>query len=140
MSCSRARLVAQGFSLGSPCHKIATKREGASAPEVNVQATPNFRLILASASPRRRELLAQAGYAFSVEAADVDELVRTGETPEAYVRRLAEEKAQAVFARYAAQENSGAPSLPATSARVGSNDLRLIVLGADTTVVCDGEI
>jgi septum formation protein len=103
-----------------------------------VQATPNFRLILASASPRRRELLAQAGYAFSVEAADVDESVRTGETPEAYVRRLAEEKAQAVFARHA--NTSGAPSLPASSARVGSNDLPLIVLGADTTVVCDGEI
>jgi septum formation protein len=102
-----------------------------------VQATPNFRLILASASPRRRELLAQAGYAFSVEAADVDESVRTGETPEAYVRRLAEEKAQAVFARHL---RSGAPSLPASSARVGSTESPPIVLGADTTVVCDGEI
>jgi septum formation protein len=100
-------------------------------------------LILASASPRRRELLAQAGYAFTVEAADVDESVRAGETREAYVRRLAEEKAQAVFARYAAQESSGAPSIAASSAnrggRVGSNDLPLLVLGADTTVVCDGE-
>src|ERR1035441_2587430 len=123
MSCLRARL--------QPCHKIATKREGASAPEVNVPATPNFRLILASASPRRCELLAQAGYAFSVEAADVDESVRTGETPEAYVRRLAEEKAQAVLGRFA--NTSGAPSMPASSARVGSNDLPLIVLGADTT-------
>src|ERR1035438_6066750 len=99
-----------------------------------------FRLILASASPRRRELLAQAGYAFSVEAADVDESERAGETPEVYVRRLAEDKAQAVFARYGAQERSGAPSLPASSARVGSTESPLIVLGADTTVVCDGEI
>lgn len=95
-------------------------------------------LILASASPRRRELLAQAGYGFSVEAADVDESVRAGETPEAYVRRLAEEKAQAVFARHAAQQSSGAPSQTASSSEVGSANL--IVLGADTTVVCDGEI
>jgi septum formation protein len=94
-----------------------------------------FHLILASASPRRRELLAQAGYAFSVEAADVDESVRAGETPEAYVRRLAEEKAQAIFTKH-----TGAPSLPASSARVGTRDTPLIVLGADTTVVCDGEI
>src|ERR1035437_11171879 len=85
-------------------------------------AEQQFRLILASASPRRRELLAQAGYAFTVEAADVDESERAGESPAAYVQRLAEEKAQAVFARHAAE------------------DLPLIVLGADTTVVCDGEI
>ncbi|HEY4380961.1 MAG TPA: Maf family protein [Acidobacteriaceae bacterium] len=77
-------------------------------------------LILASSSPRRRELLAQAGYAFTVEAADIDESERPGESPADYVRRLAEEKAQAVFARHA-REN-------------------LIVLGADTTVVCEGAI
>jgi septum formation protein len=86
------------------------------------EAGQQFRLILASASPRRRELLAQAGYTFTAEAADVDESEREGEEPGAYVRRLAEEKAQAVFARHAAE------------------DLPLIVLGADTTVVCDGEI
>jgi septum formation protein len=102
-------------------------------------ATSEFpaRLILASASPRRRELLAQAGYAFSVEAADVDESLLPGEEAGAYVRRLAEEKAQAVFARH---KTPGAPSLPASSARVGSTNSPLIVLGADTTVVCDGEI
>jgi septum formation protein len=82
---------------------------------------PKFRLVLASASPRRRELLAQAGYAFTVEAADVDESLHPDESPVAYVRRLAEEKAQAVFARQ-------------------PNGIALIVLGADTTVVCDGEI
>jgi len=84
-------------------------------------AQQRFRLILASASPRRRELLAQASYTFTVEAADVDESVRPGESPAAYVCRLAEEKASAVFARQ-------------------PNDLPLLVLGADTTVVCDGEI
>ena len=100
-----------------------------------MQATPNFRLILASASPRRRELLAQAGYAFSVEAADVDESVRAGETPEAYVRRLAEEKASAVFTKHA-----GAQFATASSSWVRSSEAPLLVLGADTTVVCDGEI
>ena len=77
-------------------------------------------LILASASPRRRELLAQAGFTFAVEAADVDESERPGESPADYVRRLAEEKAQAVFARHTTNN--------------------LIVLGADTTVVCAGQI
>ncbi len=92
----------------------------------------NFKLILASASPRRRELLAQAGYVFEVEAADVDESVRAGEAAGDYVRRLAEEKASAVLARHADPTRddeavmNGAPSL--------------VVLGADTTVVCDGEI
>jgi septum formation protein len=96
-----------------------------------------FRLILASASPRRRELLAQAGYVFTVEAADVDESLRSGEAAAQYVRRLAEEKARAVLARH---EGSGAPCLPASSARVGSTNAPLMVLGADTTVVCDGEV
>jgi septum formation protein len=81
-----------------------------------------MRLILASASPRRRELLAQAGYAFSVEAADLDESRREGEAADAYVRRLAQEKAQAVFAMH--REEDG----------------EIVVLGADTSVVCDGEI
>ncbi|MDP9037936.1 MAG: Maf family protein [Acidobacteriota bacterium] len=80
------------------------------------------RLILASSSPRRRELLAQAGYTFTVEAADVDESLHHGEEPAAYVRRLAEKKAEAVFARHA-QQPSG-----------------LLVLAADTSVVCDGRI
>lgn len=91
-----------------------------------------FRLILASASPRRRELLAQAGYVFEVEAADVDERVRTGETPSGYVKRLAEEKAKAVFGKY---EDS---TLTDKASKDGAPGL--MVLGADTTVVCDGEI
>jgi len=101
-------------------------------------AEQQFRLILASASPRRRELLAQAGYAFTVEAPDVDESERAGESPAAYVQRLAEEKAQAIFARHI--QSSGAPFMTASSSWVGSNDLPLIVLGADTTVVCEGHI
>ena len=84
-------------------------------------AEQQFRLILASASPRRRELLAQAGYAFTVEAPDVDESERAGESPAAYVQRLAEEKAQAIFARHI--QSSGAPFMTASSSWVGSEPL-----------------
>ena len=92
-------------------------------------------LILASASPRRRELLAQAGYSFAVDCADVDESLREGEDPSAYVLRLAVEKAQAVFIRHPTHDDetvmNGAPD---------SSLDPLIVLGADTTVVCEGHI
>jgi len=81
------------------------------------------RLILASASPRRRELLSQAGFTFEVHPADVNEDARPGEDPISYVVRLAREKAQAVFNQLS---NPGPPLL--------------IVLGADTTVTLDGHI
>jgi septum formation protein len=57
------------------------------------------RLVLASASPRRRELLAQAGLAFDVEPAGVDESLPAGIEPVAAARRLAERKARAAAAR-----------------------------------------
>jgi septum formation protein len=82
-------------------------------------------VILASASPRRRELLTMAGIDFRVEAADIDETVQPGEAPATYVQRLAVEKAQAVWGRYKGGDDSGDP---------------ITVLGADTTVVCDGEL
>jgi septum formation protein len=82
----------------------------------------NSTLILASASPRRRELLAQAGYLFEVQASSVDESRRSGEDAIRFATRLAREKAQEVFAL---RQSSGDPTL---------------VLGADTVVVCDGEI
>jgi septum formation protein len=96
-----------------------------------------FRLVLASASPRRRELLTQAGYVFEVIAADVDESLRVGEAAGEYVRRLAEEKARAVLGRYAD------PTHDDETVMNGATDLSslpIVVLGADTTVVCDGEI
>jgi septum formation protein len=74
-------------------------------------------LILASASPRRRELLAQAGLDFVVEPAEIDETPLPGEGAAAYVQRLAIEKAQAVCARHAAEAET------------------FTVLGADTAVV-----
>jgi septum formation protein len=87
-----------------------------------------MRLILASASPRRRELLAQAGYEFEVRAAHVNEDVRPGEDPIAYVIRLAREKAEAVLWQIADD--------PQPESAGG----RLVVLGADTTVTLDGHI
>jgi septum formation protein len=73
-------------------------------------------LRLASASPRRRELLSQIGVPHDVVVADVDESTREGETVNAYVERVARAKAAAIWAQ--GQE--------------------LPVLGADTTVVLDG--
>src|SRR6185437_1169048 len=54
-------------------------------------------LILASASPRRRELLAIAGFTFQVRSRPVEELRAPGESPEDYVRRLARKKAEAAW-------------------------------------------
>ena len=71
-------------------------------------------LILASQSPRRKELLQQLGYDFICLPADIDESVRSTETPEHYVARLAREKAAAI-----AQQH---------------ND-EVVVLGSDTSVV-----
>lgn len=73
-------------------------------------------LILASQSPRRREILERAGIAFTVRVADVDESLREGEAAQSYVRRLATRKA------------------------VAASGPGEVVLGADTTVVVDGEI
>jgi len=74
-------------------------------------------VILASNSPRRRELLTKASIPFAVEPADVDETPRTGERPEDYAVRLALAKAREVASR----RGSG------------------LVVGADTVVVIDKE-
>jgi septum formation protein len=58
------------------------------------------RLVLASASPRRRELLGQLGLTFEVSAADIDETPQSGEPAGAYVLRLAREKARVVALRH----------------------------------------
>ena len=76
-------------------------------------------LILASASPRRAELLTQAGFHFVVDAADADERLLAGESPEAYVARVALDKMRTVAARH---------------------PTNAMILAADTTVVLDGEV
>lgn len=57
-------------------------------------------IILASRSPRRRDLLTKLGVAFEVHSADIDETEREGETPLTYVRRVARGKAQAIAAKH----------------------------------------
>ncbi|HKD04255.1 MAG TPA: Maf family protein [Bryobacteraceae bacterium] len=76
-----------------------------------------MKLVLASRSPRRAELLQAAGLSFIVRSAEIDETPREGENPEDYVLRLAEEKACAVLCK--PEE---------------------IILAADTCVVLDGAI
>jgi len=76
------------------------------------------KIVLASGSPRRAEILTSVGWDFEKALPDVDESVIAGESPEDYVQRLAGEKARAVSGGFADR----------------------IVLAADTTVVIDGEI
>ena len=95
----------------------------------------NMRLILASSSPRRAELLSAAGYTFEVVVTDVDESMQPGESPAAYVRRLAAEKSAAAAMVVVARPFQG------RDREAESPALReILVLGADTTVVIDGEI
>lgn len=77
-------------------------------------------LVLASASPRRRELLQQLGVDCVCDAADIDETPQPGEPPADYVQRMAREKAQAVAARHTGADCA--------------------VLAADTTVVIDDDV
>jgi septum formation protein len=85
-----------------------------------------MRLVLASSSPRRAELLRAAGFAFDVVTAEVDESVHGGEPAGDYVRRLAADKSAAAWAQAVRLK-------PDVTGEV-------IVLGADTAVVVDGEI
>lgn len=78
----------------------------------------NDQIILASGSPRRRRFLEELGLDFTVSVADVDEAVRSGESPRAFVSRLAQEKAQAIVADHP----------------------EAWVIGADTVVVMADEI
>lgn len=76
------------------------------------------RIILASQSPRRKELLEQVGLHFSIQSADIDESVLPNEDVDAYVLRIAKAKAQAIACQH----------------------LDALVIAADTTVTIDGKI
>ena len=76
------------------------------------------KLVLASGSPRRSEIMNSVGWEFTKEIPDIDESEREGESPEIYVQRLAREKGEVVAASYPDQ----------------------IVLAADTTVVINDQI
>ena len=88
-------------------------------------------LVLASASPRRSELLTQAGYRFRVHPAHIPEDPLPGEDPIVYVTRLAREKAEAVYRELTAGGDSKEERADGQS---------LAVLGADTTVTLDNTI
>lgn len=84
-----------------------------------------MRLVLASASPRRAEILHNAGIAFEARSALIDESPREGEPPSNYVQRLAFEKAHTIADTEADERGIGGET---------------IFIGADTTVVVEGEI
>ena len=79
-------------------------------------------IILASSSPRRAEILREAGIAFQICATHIDETPIPGETARAMVARLAEAKAHAA------------------AVQIGASMRECIIVGADTTVELDGEI
>ncbi|MFN8528330.1 MAG: Maf family protein [Anaerolineae bacterium] len=87
------------------------------------------RFILASGSPRRRELLTDMGITFTVIKPDIEEKRRAGETPIAYVTRLSREKALAVSARLDQGADEAALILAADTT---------VILAADTLGVEDG--
>jgi septum formation protein len=76
----------------------------------------DLRLVLASQSPRRRELLTTAGFQFIIRVSAVEEVRAAGEAPEVYARRLAQQKAEAAW-------------------QAGPRSADEVVLGADTIVV-----
>lgn len=81
-----------------------------------------YTLILASASPRRQELLRNAGIEFTVQPAYIPETRQPHESPPDYARRLASEKARHIFREFS------------------KSDPGVIVLGADTVVVIDNQV
>lgn len=88
----------------------------------------NRSIILASASPRRKQLLESAGVVATVEVADIDESHGDGEKAADYVARMAHQKAEAVVRRHLGDKS--------TDKSVGSD----VVVAADTIVVVDGVI
>jgi septum formation protein len=97
-----------------------TRRARLGNPRIVTRIDP-MPLVLASASPRRSDLLRGAGIRFEVRPADIPEIEQPGEAPVAFAQRLAHSKALAV------------------AERVGASPPRL-VLGADTIVVLNGEV
>ena len=97
-------------------------------------------LVLASASPRRLELLRAAGLSFETLVVDVDEAVRPGEEPEAYVRRLAMEKSAKAFADVGPPGGGPHVRPDVESGFSRTYPQAVVILAADTAVVVDGQI
>ena len=104
--------------------ELAPTVEVGKAPTLDVGMTPGVDVILASASPRRRELLERIGLRLRVEAEDIDESPRSGEAAPDYVRRMAVSKAEAALEFASTREAA----------------LGIPLLAADTTVIVSGQI
>ncbi|NVN82789.1 MULTISPECIES: nucleoside triphosphate pyrophosphatase [unclassified Vibrio] len=102
-------------------------------------------LVLASGSPRRKELLSQLGYEFSVLVTDVEECKHAQETAEEYVKRLSLDKALAALSLLATNPSekqhvaSGSDTVVVRSDAI-SLDSETVVLGSDTVVVSQGQV
>jgi septum formation protein len=90
----------------------------------------SVKIVLASSSPRRIELMQHLGLDFEVMPADVDESIAPGKTAAGAVIQLAKLKADTVYERLIAED----------SWRTGSESDRLLVIGADTTVVLNNKL
>ncbi|OUO89744.1 septum formation protein Maf [Gordonibacter sp. An230] len=127
-------VVSDAASLGAPVDGVSGVASAGAAPEppasaapaATGDAAPSLDVVLASASPRRRQLLADAGVKFTVRVSDVDETLDADllADPREAVKKLAERKAGAVVQEVLAEDYIGVAA----------------VLGADTMVVLDGEI
>ena len=116
-------VVEHGLFLGMAERALIAGEDGCAraygrGPVVSSPVQPKQPLILASASPRRRELLGQIGLEFTVVTADIDETPLPGEDHRSYTLRLADAKARAVLALHP----------------------HAVVIGADTTVAVAGEL
>ena len=98
-----------------------------------------YRVILASGSPRRRELLEAAGYSFTVEVSDANEDVQE-KNPARLVELLAEAKAGAVAENYISRAKAGYGNAAARTTCPPSPMAGTVIIGADTIVVHKGRI
>lgn len=106
---------------------------------MNKQKT-TARLLLASGSPRREELLRCLGVDFQVMPSGVDEQVDSGLTPEQVVISLAEAKARDVADALVRDHDIASPARDTTTGGNAAERAAVLVLGADTIVVLDGDI
>ncbi|MGF1853330.1 Maf-like protein [Vibrio satsumensis] len=95
-------------------------------------------LVLASGSPRRKELLSQLGYEFSVLVTDVEECKHAQETAEEYVKRLSLDKALAALSLL--KDNPSERQHVVPSSDTVDNGSDIVVLGSDTVVVSQGQV
>ncbi|MFA0268024.1 nucleoside triphosphate pyrophosphatase [Vibrio cyclitrophicus] len=102
-------------------------------------------LVLASGSPRRKELLSQLGYEFSVLVTDVEECKHAQETAEEYVKRLSLDKALAALSLLKDNPSEKQHVVPSSdtvdlSSNIIALDSDTVVLGSDTVVVSQGQV